>query len=85
MEVEVRIQGIPAIAKVTYYNKVKPWRGSAQTCDSDWDYYGYTEIEFDVLDRKGYPAAWLERKMSREDEDAIKIAIELEMTADADY
>lgn len=85
MEVEVRIQGIPAIAKVTHFLKVKPHRGSPQTCDSDWDYYGYTEIEFDVLDRKGYPAAWLERKMTREDEENIKIAIQEEMTSDNDY
>lgn len=33
-------------------------------CDSDLDCYGYADVEFDVLDRNGRPAPWLERKMS---------------------
>jgi hypothetical protein len=40
-------------------------------CDSDWDCYGYTHIEFDVLDRKGYKAPWLERKMTLADKQRI--------------
>jgi hypothetical protein len=31
---------------------------------SDLDYHGYTEIDFNLLDRKGYAAGWLERKMT---------------------
>jgi hypothetical protein len=31
---------------------------------SDMDYLGYYEIEFTVLDRKGYPARWLEGKLT---------------------
>lgn len=58
------ISGIPCQIEVTRYLCVPPWRGSAQTCPSDLDYYGYTEIEFRVLDRRGRPAAWLERKLS---------------------
>jgi hypothetical protein len=79
MQVEIRIQGIPALAKVTYYNKVKPWKGCISNCPSDMDYYGYTEIEYEVLDRKGYKAAWLEKKMTKQDEENIKIKIQEEM------
>lgn len=60
--VEFRISGIPCLLGVHYFNQVA---GShSYNADSDMDYYGYTECEFDVLDRKGYKAAWLERKMT---------------------
>jgi hypothetical protein len=39
------------------------------------DYYGYTESEWEVLDRKGYKAAWLERKLSSKDESRIESEI----------
>ena len=41
--------GIPCIIKVNHYFK----HGGC-----------YEEIEYSVLDRKGYPAAWLERKLT---------------------
>ena len=71
MEIETRVSGIPCIAKVTHFFRQAPHRGSAHTCDSDMDYYGYTESEWEVLDRKGYKAAWLERKLSSKDESRI--------------
>lgn len=71
---DTRIAGIPCQIGVTYFHYQPPWRGSAQTCDSDWDYYGYTELEYDVLDRRGRPAAWLEKKM----DDEIRTEIQLE-------
>jgi len=30
---------------------------------STWDYPGYSEFEFELYDRKGYRAKWLERKI----------------------
>lgn len=36
------------------------------------DCYGYTEVEFEVLDRRGYPAPWLERKLNSGDKNAIE-------------
>lgn len=33
---------------VTYFNNVEPHTGSAWTCDSSDDYYGYTDIEWNV-------------------------------------
>ena len=58
--VEFRIQGIPCLLGVVDYSKVK---GSySYNADSDWDYHGYIDCDYEILDRKGYPAAWLERK-----------------------
>jgi hypothetical protein len=34
--------------EVTHFNDVEPHKGSAWTCDSSDDYYGYTEIDWDV-------------------------------------
>lgn len=71
-EFEHRIAGIPCVIGVTYFHHQPPWRGSAHTCDSDWDYYGYTEMDFDVLDRRGRKAEWLERKMTDDDRTEIE-------------
>lgn len=65
---ETRIAGIPCKVRVTHCFVQKPL---GPRCDSDLDCYGYTDIEFDVLDRKGYPAPWLEKKMS--DDDRVRI------------
>lgn len=60
-EIEARVAGIPCLIGVTTFNH---YRGSySYSADSDLDYHGYTEVEFDVLDRRGRPAAWLERKL----------------------
>ncbi len=62
------ISGIPCLVNVTSSFVQKPMGPRA---DSDYDCYGYSEVEFDVYDRKGYPAVWLERKMTSEDRDSI--------------
>jgi len=68
-----QIAGIPCQIEVTYWNHQEPL---GRNCDSDWDCYGYTDCEFDVLDRKGYKAPWLEAKMT--DSDKERIITELE-------
>lgn len=75
MDIETRVSGIPCLARVTHYHRQPPHRGSAHTCDSDWDYYGYTECKFQILDRRGRPAPWLERKLS--DQDTARIEQEI--------
>ena len=61
-EIESRVAGIPCIIGVTHFESVK---GSFDYhADSDWDYHGYTECEFEVLDRRGRKATWLERKLT---------------------
>lgn len=83
--IDTTIAGIPAKIGVTYYCKVAPWRGSVYSCPSDADYYGYLEVDYDVLDRKGYHAAWLEKKLTREIKDEIEGKIVAYMEYDDDY
>jgi len=45
------------------------------TWDSADDYYGYTEMEWELLDRKGYPAKWLENKLTDDDIERIESEI----------
>ena len=72
---EHRVAGIPCQIGVTHFFRQAPWKGSAHTAPSDMDYYGYTEMEYDILDRRGRPAAWLESKMTDADHDSVKEAI----------
>ena len=61
-EIETRVVGIPCIIGVTHFESV---RGSFNYhAASDYDYHGYTECEFEVLDRRGRKAPWLERKLN---------------------
>jgi hypothetical protein len=65
---QTQVAGIPCQIDVTTCTVVK---GNSRA-DNDWDYYGYTEFEFDVYDRKGYPAKWLERKLTPADRSRIE-------------
>jgi hypothetical protein len=61
------------LIEVTTLNVVK---GSySHNAPSDWDYYGHADVEFNVLDRRGRPAPWLERKMT--DADSMRIKTEI--------
>ena len=73
--IPTRISGIPCLIGVIDYHKQAPHNGSPLTCNSDWDYYGYEESDWEVLDRKGYKAAWLAKKITKYDEDNISEAI----------
>lgn len=65
-----QVAGIPCQINVTHHVKVK---GSfSRNAASDWDYYGYSEFEFEVFDRKGYRALWLERKLTDDDNTRIE-------------
>jgi len=69
---EARIAGIPCLIDPTYVNVVK---GQGPSADSDWDCYGYSEVEFEVYDRKGYKANWLRGKMTAADQADIETLI----------
>lgn len=66
---EVYVSGIPCLACVTYHAAGRPAQlyGPAENCYPAED----PELEFDLFDRKGYKAAWLERKMTEKDADRI--------------
>lgn len=81
-DLQTRISGIPCLIEVTSYYPATPmkWFRNGDCAPPEDE-----EIEFRVLDRKGYPAPWLEKKMDEED----RIRIEQELLAlkedDSDY
>jgi len=80
-EIESTVAGIPCLIGVTEFSSV---RGSySYNAPSDMDYYGYSESAWDVLDRRGRPAAWLERKLTDADRSRIEREIEEAMTEDS--
>lgn len=80
-EIESTVAGIPCLIGVTEFISV---RGSySYHADSDMDYYGYTESEWVVLDRRGRPAAWLERKLTDADRSRIEQEVAETMAEDA--
>ena len=70
MEFHTKVCGIPCIVKVTSYHKAEPMRiyGSGY---GDCDPPEPEEFEFHLLDRKGYPAKWLECKLTPAIEEKI--------------
>ena len=70
---KAKIQGIPCQVRVLQFSHQKPL---GPWCDSDWDCYGYTEIDFEVLDRRGYSAPWLTKKMTQDDVRNIEMEIQ---------
>lgn len=72
-DINTHIQGIPCGIVITHYRRQKPLGPRA---DSDVDCYGYTDAEYTVLDYKGYPAPWLDRKIKNEDNERILALID---------
>lgn len=70
MDIEVRVCGIPAIARVTHYRPGDPGRtsGPPEYCYPPEP----TELEWVVLDRRGRPAPWLERKLTDAERERIE-------------
>ena len=65
---EVTVCGIPCQVEITNARYVKPQSYSPYNCDSDMDYYGYwSNVEYELYDRRGYRAKWLENKMTPQD------------------
>ena len=62
---DTTVCGIPCGIILTHYWYMKG-NFSPRAVDPG-EYYGEEEIEFDVLDRKGYTANWLAQKMSEQD------------------
>lgn len=71
-DLDSTVAGIPCGLKIDSCEVQEPMGPSA---DSDWDCYGYSNIEFMVLDRRGYEANWLRNKIT--DDDTIRIKNEI--------
>ena len=70
MEFQTKVRDIPCTVVVTLYRKAVPMRiyGSGM---GDCDPPEPEEFEFRLLDRKGYPAPWLETKLTSSMEDEL--------------
>lgn len=74
--IPARVAGIPCLVGVDSYTHVPHWRGSAQSCPSAADWYGYTDMTWEVLDRHGRRADWLARKLDSDTQIDIETEIE---------
>lgn len=72
--IETEVSGIPCIAAVTHYDPGYAGRGLSGPVDSYMDISPPEPecVEFEILDRKGYPAGWLIRKANDEDFERIE-------------
>lgn len=70
--IEHTVAGIPCLIGVTYFHK-QPANSRADNPD---DFYGYTESEWILLDRRGYRATWLDAKLTDSERDSINEAID---------
>ena len=62
---ETRVAGIPCTARIDHVNVVK---GSySYNAASDHDYHGYSEVVWELCDRRGRPAPWLDKKLTNAD------------------
>ena len=67
---------IDVILSVNYFHEQKPNRSCR---DSDWDYHGYVEVDYDIIvDGKVSREMW--DKLLRAEDEEIKIKIHEEMT-----
>ena len=81
MQFETRIDGIPCICNVTHYSPDKPMRvyGSGW---GDCDPPEYEHFEYEILDRKGYKAPWLEKKITPYEQDRLLEELHIELTGE---
>lgn len=61
LQFDYRVAGIPCQIGVLNYERHAPM--SAHEAHSDLEFHGYSEAEYVVLDRRGRPAPWLQRKV----------------------
>lgn len=76
-----RVQGVPCFVEVTHFCHQPP---SVNGNSSD-DYYGFTEIEYRLLDTGGHPAPWLEIKKSEAECREIIAEIKERFTREEEY
>lgn len=68
-EFETQVQGIPCRVRVTAWEKYRAGQlyGRPEHCYPDEGGFGTWEL----VDRKGYRATWLDKKITPQDEDRI--------------
>ena len=77
MEFRTKIANIPCKCRVIHYSPYKPMRvfgtGMGDATPSEPE-----EFYYQILDRKGYPAAWLAKKLTSEDDSRLLEEYQLE-------
>ena len=73
MEFDATVMGIPAIIRVTYWERYVPAQisGPPEHCYPAEGGCG----DWEVLDRRGRPAPWLERKLTEEERERLDQAV----------
>jgi len=79
LDISALQEPIEVIISVNYFHETKPNRSCR---DSDWDYYGCIEVDFDIIvDGKVSRAHW--DMLTPKELEAIEIAIHEEMSEEA--
>ncbi len=81
MNIESHVAGIPCVIQIDYVHVTKG--NYSRQAETPSEYYGESTVEFTVLDRKGYPAPWLEKKLT--DADINRIETEILEIENDDY
>jgi hypothetical protein len=66
------LMGIPIQIAVESITVVGRWNGPISRCPSDWDYHGYRETEYSLVDRKGYLGDWIRKVITDDDKTLIE-------------
>lgn len=81
MQFDTRVAGIPCVCEVINRTPYVPMRITGSGFgDADPPEGG--EFEFNILDRKGYPAPWLEKKLQPSDSDRLQEEHNIELTGE---
>lgn len=67
---DTKVAGIPCICEVTAYRPAVPDRISGRWEDAEQG--SDSEFEFNILDRRGRRAPWLERKLTDKDHERLE-------------
>lgn len=70
---DVEIEGVDSLcyAVCDDYIHQPPFNGSPYQCDSDWDYYGFTQFSFSIYDDKGNDMSEIIDALPEEDYDNL--------------
>ena len=70
---ETRVCGIPCGVVIDRYHRTPATH--SYRAETPEEYYGDLEIEYFLVDRKGYKADWLQNKMDQYDKEELEIQI----------
>jgi hypothetical protein len=73
--IDYRLNSIPCKIGVISHGGQKPYPGSPFGCDSDLDYYGFFESDWEILDIRERCAPWLSIKLTNKDKEEIETII----------